>query len=240
MPSRTGARRGVEARVRGRRWRWRTCAARALDGCWSAIRPSRSRTSIRRRSRRCRCCRWWSIASRSAASRAPASPTRSKRRTPKAAARRGRCKLPEPHRRAGSGGAAPVLGALRVPHLRHPLRGSAAAAVLVQQPVRRVPDLPWLRQHHRARSRAGGARSAEVDQPGRDRAVDQAALPLAPGRAEARRQVRRRPARRAVARPDAGRGRVGDGRRRRATTTACAGSSGGSSARSTRSTSASS
>ena len=55
-----------------------------------------------------------------------------------------------------------VLGALRVPPLRHRLRDAAAAAVLVQQPVRRLPDLPRLRQHHRARhgsGRAGSARS---------------------------------------------------------------------------------
>ena len=108
-----------------------------------------------------------------------------------------------------------VLRALRMPDLRHSVRGSAAAPVLVQQPVRRVPDLPRLRQHHRARSGAGGARSAEVDQPGRDRAVDQAALPLASRRVEARRQDQGRPPRRGVARPDAGRNRVRDGRRRR-------------------------
>ena len=85
-------------------------------------------------------------------------------------------------------GAARVLRALRVPRLPHHLRGSAAAPVLVQQPVRRLPDLPWLRQRRRARPEPRGARSGQVDQPGRDRAVDQAALPLAPGRAEAHRQ----------------------------------------------------
>ena len=80
----------------------------------------------------------------------------------------------------------PVLRAVRVPHLRHRLRGSAAAAVLVQQPVRRLPDLPRLRQHHRARHGPGRAGSDEVDPAGRDRAVEQAALPRAARRAEAR------------------------------------------------------
>ena len=48
--------------------------------------------------------------------------------------------------------------------VRHHLRGSAAAAVLVQQPVRRLPDVPRLRQHHRARHGSGRARSSQVDQ----------------------------------------------------------------------------
>ena len=56
------------------------------------------------------------------------------------------------------------LRALRVPPLQSDLRGSAAAAVLVQQPVRRLPDVSRLRQHHRARHGSGGARSGEVDQ----------------------------------------------------------------------------
>ena len=70
--------------------------------------------------------------------------------------------------------------------MRHRVRDAAAAPVLVQQPVRRLPDLPRLRQHHRARHGSGRARSVEVDQPGRDRAVEQAALSRAAGRAEAR------------------------------------------------------
>ena len=61
-----------------------------------------------------------------------------------------------------------ILRAVRVPHVRAAVRRPAAAPVLVQQPVRRVPDLPRFRQHHRARSGAGGARSSQVDQPGRD------------------------------------------------------------------------
>ena len=63
---------------------------------------------------------------------------------PKAAAPRGRCS------RATRPPAARVLRAVRVPDLRHRLRGPAAAALLVQQPVRRLPDLPRLWQHHRA------------------------------------------------------------------------------------------
>ena len=80
----------------------------------------------------------------------------------------------------GRTGSAPrVLRALRVPHLRHHLRGSAAAALLVQQPVRRLPHVPRLRQRDRAGPGSGRAGSGAVDQPGRDRAVDEAALPLA-------------------------------------------------------------
>ena len=70
--------------------------------------------------------------------------------------------------------------------VQHPVRAAAAAAVLVQQPVRRVPDLPRLRQHHRARHGPGRARSVEVDPAERHRAVEQAALPRAARRAEAR------------------------------------------------------
>ena len=40
------------------------------------------------------------------------------------------------------------------------VRDPAAAPVLVQQPVRRLPDLPRLRQHHRARHEPGRARSS--------------------------------------------------------------------------------
>ena len=113
---------------------------------------------------------------------------------------------------SGQGGDhASVLRAVRVPHLRIAVRRSAAAAVLVQQPVRRVPDLPRLRQHHRARSGAGRAGPVEVDQPGRDRAVDEAALPLAVGGVEARRQVEGHPPRRGVGRPDARGNRVRHG-----------------------------
>ena len=71
-------------------------------------------------------------------------------------------------------------------HVRHRVRGSAAAAVFVQQPVRRLSDLPRFRQHHRARHGSGRARSVEVDRAGRHRAVEQAALPGAARRAEAR------------------------------------------------------
>ena len=54
-------------------------------------------------------------------------------------------------RRRRTGSAHRVLREVRVPHLRHRLRDAAAAPVLVQQPVRRLPDVPRLRQHHRAR-----------------------------------------------------------------------------------------
>ena len=132
-----------------------------------------------------------------------------------------------------------LLGALRMPDVRHRLRDAAAAPVLVQQPVRRLSDVPRLRQHHRARHGARRARPVEVDQRGRDRAVEQAALSGAARRAEACGAQGRHPARRAVGRPD---GRRAPLRRRGrlATTTASADSSAGSSGRNTRSTSASS
>ena len=97
--------------------------------------------------------------------------------------------------------AASVQRAFRVPPLQHHLRRPAAAAVLVQQPVRRLPDVPWLRQRHRARHDARRPGSDEVDSPGRDRAVDEAALPVGAGRAEARGQAAGHPARHAVAGP---------------------------------------
>ena len=78
-----------------------------------------------------------------------------------------------------------LLRAIRVPVLRYRLRNAAAAALLVQQSVRRLSDLPRLRQHHRARHGSRRAGSDEIDQPGGDRAVEQAALPLAARRAEA-------------------------------------------------------
>ena len=74
--------------------------------------------------------------------------------------------------------------------VRHRVRSAAAAAVLVQQSVRRVPDLPRLRQHHRARHESRRARPGAVDQRRRHRAVDQAALPRVARRAEARRAAR--------------------------------------------------
>ncbi len=133
---------------------------------------------------------------RGARSSASASPTRSRPRISKAGAPLGRSssrvpnpgesRIPNPESHHVS-----VLGALRVPHLRHRLRRSAAAPVLLQQPVRRVPHLPRLRQHHRTRHGSGRARSVEVDPAGRDRAVDQAPLPRAARGAEARRARKR-------------------------------------------------
>ena len=58
-------------------------------------------------------------------------------------------------------GAAARLGALRVRALRAAGRRAAAAAVLVQQPLRRLPGLPRLRQPDRGRPRPGGARQAQ-------------------------------------------------------------------------------
>ena len=106
----------------------------------------------------------------------------------------------------------PVQRTLRVQALRHPLRVAAAAALLVQQSAGRLPRLPRLRQRHRARHGAGGAGPVEVDPPERDRAVEQAPLPLAPGRSEARRARPRHPARRALVRAD---GRAAPFRHRR-------------------------
>src|SRR6266851_4838682 len=106
----------------------------------------------------------------------------------------------------------PLLRALRVPSVWHHLRGSAAEAVLVQQPVRRVSDLPRVRQHHRARHGPGRARSVEVDRAERHRALEQAALPRAAGGSETRRKEDRAPARHALVRADPGRAAV---RRRR-------------------------
>ena len=60
----------------------------------------------------------------------------------------------------------PVQRAVRVPPVRHRVRGPAAAPVLVQQPVWRVPDVPRLRQHHRARPGSGRARQDQVDRAG--------------------------------------------------------------------------
>ena len=74
-----------------------------------------------------------------------------------------------------------LLRALRVPDMRDYLRDAAATALLVQQSLRRMPDVSRVRQHHRARHGSGGAGSVEVDHAGRDRAVEQAALPGAAG-----------------------------------------------------------
>ena len=162
-----------------------------------------------------RCCRSWSIAFSSTATRrrptasASDSRTRLRPRMSKAAARRGpidsrqstvdgrqsavhspRTVDSSRRTRSSDGRRASarvqVLRALRVPALRADLRGSAAAAVLVQQPVRRLPDLPRLRQHHRARHGSRRARSDEIDPAGRHRAVEQAALSRAARRPEAR------------------------------------------------------
>ena len=117
---------------------------------------------------------------------------------PKVGARRSRssCSTGQAYRDAR------VQRAVRMPAVRHPVRDPAAAAVLVQQPVRRLPGVPRLRQHHRARHGAGRAGPVEVDSTERDRAVEQAALPRAARRAEARGQDARHAPRRAVVAAD--------------------------------------
>ncbi len=136
-------------------------------------------------------------------------------------------------------GVARFQRALRVPRLRHRLRRPAAAALLVQQPVRRLPDLPRVRQHHRARHRSGRAG------PARSRSAQGAIEPWTKPHyraqlAELKRAAKARgvPPRRAVARPDATRSGASSSRATARTSRACAGSSAGSSARSTRCTSA--
>ena len=96
--------------------------------------------------------------------------------------------------------AAPVQRAVRVPQVRHRVRGPAAAALLVQQPVRRLPDVPRLRQRHRARPGPRRPGPGEDAAPGRRRAVDEAALPRRARDAEERGQAPRRAARHAVER----------------------------------------
>ena len=62
---------------------------------------------------------------------------------------RGRIRVRRGDRRRRAG-AARVQRALRMPAVRHPLRGPPADAVLLQQPVRRLSDVPRLRQRDRA------------------------------------------------------------------------------------------
>ncbi len=102
-----------------------------------------------------------------------------------------------------------------MPGVRHRLRGPAAAAVLLQQPLRRLRGVPRLRQHHRDRHGSRRARPGQEPQPACDRAVEQAALPHLPRRAEAGREAGRHPPRRALARPDGRRAAVRPRRRRR-------------------------
>ena len=99
--------------------------------------------------------------------------------------------------------------------LRHPLRGPAASAVLVQQPVRRLPDLSWFRQRHRAGSRPRRARPVQVDQSGRASSRGPSRTTGAAGRAQARREAKGRAARYAVARSHRRGSRVRRRRRRR-------------------------
>ena len=143
-----GQREGREGRrppraIRSRR-PWTRCDARASAACcWTAA-PSAWTRWRPRRWRAARRWKWWwtAFASMPRASRGSRTPSRPPTR--KGAARRSPSNCP---RRGGRrAGPAPVQRAFRVPHLRHPLRTAAAAAVLVQQPVRGVPDLPRVRR----------------------------------------------------------------------------------------------
>ena len=179
--------------------RSRRCAGRASAACWStASGVARGRRCRRRFEDR---ATLQVIVDRHQGRRRPArrgSPTRSRPRTSKAAAPRSRSSC----RRCRADRRAPVQRAVRVPAVRHPVRGAAAAAVLVQQPVRRLPGLPRLRQHHRARHGPRRAGPVEVDPAERDRAVEQAALPRPARRAEAGGARARRPPGRAVVAAD--------------------------------------
>ena len=87
--------------------------------------------------------------------------------------RRGR----RPGPRAGRGrAAAALLRGLRLRALRARLRGAAAAPLLLQQPLRRLPHLPRLRQPDRGRPGPGDPRQAKTLSAGRDRALEQAPL----------------------------------------------------------------
>ena len=206
-------------------------------------RPGRARLGGRR-SR----SSWIGSASTAAPTSRRGSPTRSRRPTRRAAARRSPSnspRIPNPDPPRSAAGADPPAPPS---HLFSELfecrpcgityEASAAAALLVQQPVRRLPDLPRLRQHHRARHGPGRARSVEVDPAERDRALEQAPLPLAPRRAEARRARRRRAAGRAVGGAERGREAVRHRGRRRRVPRASTASSAGWNGRSTRCTSA--
>ena len=85
-----------------------------------------------------------------------------------------------------------------MPAVRHPVRRSAASAVLLQQSVRRLSDVSRVRQHHRARHGSGGAGFEQIDSGRRHRAVDQTALSSAARGAEARRAASQDPSRRAL------------------------------------------
>ncbi len=62
---------------------------------------------------------------------------------------------------------APLLRGLRVHHLPPRLSRARAASVQLQQPVRRLPPLPGLRQHHRLRPRPHHSRPLEDARRGR-------------------------------------------------------------------------
>ena len=127
---------------------------------------------------------------------AAGSPTRSRRPSARAAGAR------SPGTRAR---AAPAISErFECARLRARLRRAAAAAVLLQQPVRRLPVLPRLRQPDRGRPRPGGAGPAQEPGRGRRRALEQAPLPARAGAAAALRPPARHPARRALGLPRRG------------------------------------
>ncbi len=114
------------------------------------------------------------------------------------------------------------------------LRGARAAAVLVQQPARRLRDLPRLREPDR--DRPGPGRARQDAEPGRrrHRALEQAALPAPARRAEALRPAPRDPDGRALGGPARGAPAAG-ARGRRGVPGRASASSAGSRPRSTRS-----
>jgi hypothetical protein len=109
-----------------------------------------------------------------------------------------------------------------VPQLRPRAARADAAAVLVQQPARRVPGLRGLRARDRRRPRQGDPRPARQPRGRRGGPVHHAGEPRAAGVDAARRDADRRAHRRAVARLDARRARLRARRRaeRRARTAA--------------------
>ena len=139
--------------------------------------------------------------------------------------------------RGGQPRDAPVQRALRVPRVQHAVRSPAAAAVLVQQPVRRVPDLPRLRQHHRARHGPRRARPAKSIQ---QNAIEPWTKPHYRAQlVELKRAAQEaRPARRAVGASSTTTRSGSSSRATAASWEGVKGSSAGSSARNTRCTSA--
>ena len=115
---------------------------------------------------------------------------------------------------AGAGGARPrrrgrrrrraaadLLGALRVPEVRHLDAGARAADLLLQLAARRLRALPRARLPARRRSRAGDPRPDAVDRRGRAAAVHALGLAIPPAALRGRRREPRDRSRHAVAGP---------------------------------------